>query len=112
MDEADTLVRAALPRPELQESAMGGLEKMDAIKYKIVYWFFTHIFLRRIGKRYPDLFQRWVFDATDNQYERKVMFLRYTGDEQEKFEAIAIKMNIDIRRVFRYHKNVVDKIIS
>lgn len=85
---------------------------MNKVKYSAVYWFFTHLFLRRIGKRYPDLFTKWVNDATDNILERKVMMLRYTGEEQNKFEAIAIKMNIDIRRVFKYHKNVVDRLIS
>lgn len=85
---------------------------MDKIKYQIVYWFFTHIFLRRMGKRYPELFQKWVFDATDNLFARQVMLMRYTGVEQEKFEAIAIKLKIDPRRVFRYHKNTVDALIS
>lgn len=85
---------------------------MNKVKYSAVYWFFTHLFLRRIGKRYPDLFTKWVNDATDNILERKVMMLRYTGEEQNKFEAIAIKMNIDIRRVFKYHKKVVDRLIS
>lgn len=84
---------------------------MDKIKYNAVYWFFTHIFLRRIGKKYPGLFKKWVYESTDNVLERKVMMLRYTGEEQNKFEAIAIKMNIDIRRVFKYHKKVVDTLI-
>lgn len=26
---------------------------METAKHKIIYFFFTHIFLRRIGKRYP-----------------------------------------------------------
>lgn len=85
---------------------------MNKIKYNAVYWFFTHLFLRRIGKRYPDLFTKWVNDVTDNILERKVMMLRYADEEQKKFEAIAIEMNIDIRRVFKYHKNVVDRLIS
>lgn len=85
---------------------------MENAKHKIVFFWMTHIFLRRIGKRYPEYFMRWVKDTTDDILERKVMMLRYTGEEQNKFEAIAIKMNIDIRRVFKYHKNVVDKLIS
>lgn len=109
--EAVILERSALLRPDLQEQ-VGGQKQMDAVKYKIVFWFFSHIFLRRIGKRYPELFKKWVFDATDNQYERDVMFARYTQEKQPTFEEIAFDMKIDIRRVFRYHKNVVDKIIS
>ena len=85
---------------------------MDAIKYKAVFWFFTHIFLRRIAKRYPDTFRKWVYDATDNLTQRKIMMMRYAGDTQPKFEAIAVELNISPRRVFEHHKNVVDRIIS
>lgn len=85
---------------------------MNGVKYKAVYWFFTHIFLRRIGKRYPDFFKQWVRGVTDNPLEREVMFLRYMGDKQTEFKAISSKMNIDERRVFRYHKKIVDLLIS
>lgn len=85
---------------------------MENVKHKIISFWLSHFFLRRIAKRYPDFFIKWINDVTDNILERKVMMLRYTGEEQKKFEAIAIKMNIDIRRVFKYHKNVVDKLIS
>ena len=40
------------------------------------------------------------------------MLLRYTGNEQMKFEAISYEMNIDIRNVFTYHKRAIEKIIS
>lgn len=85
---------------------------MNSVKYKAVYWFFTHIFLRRIGKRYPDFFKQWVCGVTDNPLEREVMFLRYMGDKQTEFKEISSKMNIDERRVFRYHKKIVDLLIS
>jgi hypothetical protein len=85
---------------------------MNSLKYKAVYWFFTHIFLRRIGKRYPDFFKQWVRGVTDNPLEREVMFLRYMGDKQTEFKEISSKMNIDERRVFRYHKKIVDLLIS
>ena len=85
---------------------------MDKVKFAIVYWFFTHIFLRRIGKRYPDFFKRWVYETTDNRIERRVMLARYTGDEQIKFEAIAIKLKIDISNLFKYHKRAVESMIA
>lgn len=85
---------------------------MNSVKYKAVYWFFTHIFLRRIGKRYPDFFKQWVRGVTDNPLEREVMFLRYMGDKQTEFKEISGEMNIDERRVFRYHKKIVDLLIS
>lgn len=85
---------------------------MNSVKYKAVYWFFTHIFLRRIGKRHPDFFKQWVRSVTDNPLEREVMFLRYVGDKQTEFKEISSKMNIDERRVFRYHKKIVDLLIS
>ena len=85
---------------------------MNTVKYKAVFWFFTHMFLRRIGKRYPDFFKQWVRGVTDNPLEREVMFLRYMGDKQTEFKEISSKMNIDERRVFRYHKKIVDLLIS
>lgn len=85
---------------------------MENVKHKIVYFFFTRIFLRHIGKRYPDFFKRWVYDSTDNLTERKIMLMRYAGDEQIKFEAIAIKLNIDISNMFKYHKRAVESMIS
>ena len=91
---------------------MGELEQMDVVKHKAVYWFFTHIFLRRIGKRYPDLFKQWVYDATDNPTQRRIMMLRYTGETRMKFPAIAITLGIDQSNMFKYHKSVVERIIS
>jgi len=85
---------------------------MNTVKYKAVYWFFTHIFLRRIGKRYPDLFKKWVYEYTDNALERKIMLARYARETQPMFEEIAYDLNISVRRVFTHHKNAVDRLIS
>ena len=85
---------------------------MEKVKYKIIFWWLTHCYLRRIAKRYPDHFKQMIYDLTDNINERKVMLLRYVGEVQLKFEAISYEMNTDIRNVFKYHKNVIDKIIS
>lgn len=82
------------------------------IKYKIVWFWLTRIFLRRIGKRYPDFFKKYIYDITDNATARKIMLLRYSGETPIKFEAIAIVLNIDVRNVFSYHKKVLDSIIS
>ena len=40
------------------------------------------------------------------------MNLRYTRETQEKFESIAIELNIPLRRVFEKHKKVIDRIIG
>lgn len=85
---------------------------MDAIKRTIITFWLTHIFLRRIGKKYPEFFKRWIVDLTDSRQERRVMELRYTGDTQMKFEAVAIEMNISPRRVFELHKKVVERMVS
>lgn len=85
---------------------------MQSVKYKIVFYWLTHVFLRRIGKRYPEYFMRLVKDITDDNTKRNIMELRYTGDTPLKFEAIAIKLNISIRRVFEKHKSVIDKMIG
>lgn len=85
---------------------------MDKVKYKIVYWFFTHIFLRRIAKRYPDLFKKWIYDATDSHMARKIMFMRYAQETQPMFEELAYNLKVSPRRVFELHKKVVDALIS
>lgn len=53
---------------------------METIKNKVIYLFFTHVFLRRIGKRYPEFFKSWISDYIENQTERRVLVMRYTGD--------------------------------
>ena len=87
-------------------------EVVEAVKRKIIFWWLTHCYLRRIGKKYPEHFERQINDTTDNLICRKIMLKRYTGDTQMKFEAIAIDMGMDLRNVFSYHKKVIDKIIS
>lgn len=85
---------------------------MENIKRRIISFWLTHIFLRRIGKRYPDYFKRWMTDLTDDNIVREIMNLRYVGDAPLKFEAIAIRLNIAPRRVFEKHKKIVDRIIG
>ena len=87
-------------------------EIKSSLKYKIIAFWLTHCFLRRIAKRYPEYFESWINDMTDNRIARKIMKLRYMGDTPLKFEAISIDMNMDIRNVFSYHKKVIDSIIS
>lgn len=82
------------------------------IKYKIIWLWLTRIFLRRIGKRFPEFFKEYIYDITDNRTARKIMLMRYTGESQMKFEAIALELNTDVRNVFSYHKKVLDRIIS
>lgn len=85
---------------------------MESVKHKIISFWLTHIFLRRIGKRYPDYFERWIKDITDDTTARKIMFMRYLGDNPKKFEAIAYELNIAPRRVFEKHKRVIDHMIG
>lgn len=85
---------------------------MEAIKQEVVYLFFTHLFLRRIGKRYPEFFKEWVCDNVDNLRERKILLLRYGGETKMKFSAIAMELNIDESNLFKYHKRAVMRMIS
>lgn len=85
---------------------------MDVIKNKVVYLFFIHVFLRRIGKRYPEFFKQWINDYIENRIERRVLIERYTGDTKKKFAAIAIDMGMDERNVYRYHKNAVERLTA
>jgi hypothetical protein len=85
---------------------------MENLKHKIIVFWLTHIFLRRIGKRYPEFFKQWIYDQIDNRIERKIMLLRYTGESQMKFYAIALELNTDERNVYLYHKKAINHIIS
>ena len=85
---------------------------LDQLKRRVIFFWLTHGFLRRIAKRYPEYFENWINDITDNRIARKIMKLRYMGESPLKFEAISIDMNMDLRNVFSYHKKVIEAIIS
>lgn len=85
---------------------------METVKYKIIWLWLTRCFLRRLGKRYPEWFEKvFVPDLTDNLIARRVMILRYAGKYPMKFEAIAIELGTDVRNIFTYHKKVLDSMI-
>lgn len=83
---------------------------LEVAKRKVIFFWLTHDFLRRIAKRYPEYFTQWISDITDNRNCRRVMKLRYI--DNMKFEAVSYEMNTDIRNVFAYHKKIVERIIS
>ena len=85
---------------------------MEGVKHKVVAFWLTHSFLRRIGKRYPEYFYKWICDLTDDPKTRKIMCMRYTDKDQLKFEAIACLLNMAPRRVFEKHKKAIDHIIG
>jgi DNA-directed RNA polymerase specialized sigma subunit len=51
-----------------------------------------------------------IEDTTDSHSQRRVMLKRYV--DGKKFEAIAYEMNVDVRYIFRLHKQVIDKIVN
>jgi len=75
---------------------------------EIVRFWLTHHYLRKIGKRFPDFFRQLIDEVTDNSNEKRVMIARYINNN--KFEVIAMDMNVDVRYVFRLHRQVVDKL--
>ena len=85
---------------------------MESAKHKIISFWLTHIFLRRIGKLYPEYFDRWIKDLTDDPKARTIMQMRYAEDTPLKFEAIAVTLGMAPRRVFEKHKKVIDRIIG
>lgn len=85
---------------------------MDAVIHKIIYFFFVHVFLRRIGKRYPDFFEVWVEDYVKNPRDRRILIMRYTGKHRMKFTAIAAELGVDESNLFKYHKRAVEALIS
>lgn len=80
------------------------------LKSKVISFWLTHSYLRRLGKFYPEHFIKMIEDTTDSYSQRRVMAKRYV--DGKKFEAIAYEMNVDVRYVFRLHKQVIDKIVD
>lgn len=85
---------------------------MENIKQKIIIFWLTHIFLRRIGKRYPEFFKQWIYDYVENTIERKILIMRYTGETKMKFSAIALELKMDLSNLFKYHKRAVERLIG
>lgn len=85
---------------------------MKAVGHKIIYTFFVHILLPRIGRRYPDFFRMWVDDYVKIQRDRKILMMRYTGNPRMKFTAIAAELGVDESNLFKYHKRAVEEMIS
>jgi len=83
---------------------------MNTMKDKIIRFWLTHHYLRKIGKRYPEFFVGLINDVTDSAQEVRVMKERYIYNK--KFEVIAMDMNIDVRYVFRLHRQVIDELIK
>ena len=84
---------------------------MTIVERKVVYFFFVHVFLRHIGKKYPDFFNQWVIDSIENQRQRKILLMRYTGPSRMKFSAIAVELGMDESNMFKYHKAAVERLI-
>ena len=84
---------------------------MENVKRNIISFWLTHVFLRRIGKRYPDYFYEWMKDLTDDKRAIDIMVLRYSMTEPYSFKEIAYVKGMAIRRVFEKHKKVIDRII-
>jgi len=80
------------------------------MKDSVIRFWLTHHYLRKIGKFKPDFFLDLIDEVTDNNNAKRVMSKRYI--DNLKFEAIAYDMNMDVRNVFRYHKQVIDKLIK
>lgn len=85
---------------------------MDLIKHKIIYFFFTHIFLRRVGRRYPEFFKEWIADYVEKPRDREILILRYTGRDRLSFTAIAATLGMDESQLFKNHKRAVESLIS
>ena len=84
--------------------------QLELLKSKVISFWLTHSYLRRLGKGYPEHFKKMIEDLTDSYSQQQVMFKRYI--DNQKFEAIAIDMGVDIRYIFSLHKKVIDKIIQ
>lgn len=79
------------------------------IKSEIIRYWLTHYYLRKIGKRFPDFFTQLIDEVTDSYNEKRVMKERYINGK--KFEIISFDLNMDIRYIYRLHKQVIEKLI-
>ena len=86
------------------------MTNMIKMKSEIIRFWLTHHYLRKIGKRYPGFLLDLIKEVTDNYNEARVMNDIYI--KNKKFEVIAIDMGIDVRTVFRLHRQVIDKLIN
>ena len=80
------------------------------MKDSIIRFWLTHHYLRKIGKKYPAFFNDLIKEVTDSFTAQRIMRYRYI--DNQKFESIAYDMNLDVRTVFRHHKQVIDKLIK
>lgn len=80
------------------------------MKNEIIRFWLTHHYLKKIAKRYPVFFAALLDEVAETTREAVIMKKRYI--ERQKFEAIAIDLNVDVRYVFRLHKNVIDRLIE
>ena len=72
---------------------------MENAKRKIISFWLTHIFLRRIGKHYPEYFTRWIKDITDDNTARKIMAMRYTGDKYAELDRDVLGISSTLQQV-------------
>lgn len=82
-----------------------GLTK--AQKAEVCLWL-SHCFLRKLGKKNPKYFMTLMNEVSDNKRQIEIMRLRYI--ENMKFEAIAIKLNTDVRYMFVLHKKMLEQL--
>ena len=85
---------------------------IETAKHTIIYFFFTHIFLRRIGKKYPEFFKSWIADYVEKPRDQQILIMRYTTTPRLTFTAIAAELNVDESNLFKYHKRAVEALIS
>lgn len=79
------------------------------VKDEAIRFWLTHRYLPKIAKHQQQFFLELLDELDISRKETIVMENRYI--DKLKFEAIAIDMNVDVRYVFRLHKNVIDKLI-
>jgi len=80
------------------------------LKDEIIRFWLAHRYLPKTAKRFPIFFIQLIDEVADTQKEAQVMRERYM--KRKKFEAIAIDMNVDVRYIFRLHRQVLDKLVS
>lgn len=82
---------------------------MQHAKAKIIaLW--LHIWLKRIAKRYPDLFRQIIDDVVDSDKGKLIMHARYI--DKLKFKQIPDVVHLELRQVYKIHQKIIDELVN
>lgn len=96
---------ASLVLPLGQEVA----EVLGFVEHKAIsLW--LHLFLKRMAKKFPDIFITFMSEYCDDKRALHLMELRYI--KGLKFKQIPEYIHVEERQIYKIHQKVIDNIIN